>query len=173
MSPLVKVGLVVGGYVVAFLVAGAAVAIHVAATSGPDSQASSGMYAFGDVFLFLAVFAVAAVPSTAAALFLLRAYRSFWLGLSAVALGIATTGLVALIGYAASRTADAGSILHAWSALAVLRILGAPLVALIFLLSGLFAPRRSSRIALVIATAIEAGVFVYVAFIWFYPFRSD
>jgi hypothetical protein len=172
MRPLGKVGLVVAGYVVAFLVAFAAVAIHVAAPSGPDRQGSSGMYAFGDVLLFLVVLAGAAVPSTAAALFLLRSYRSFWLLLSVVALGIAATGLVALMDYVASRTADAGSIVHAWSALAVLRILGAPLFALVFLLSGLFAPKRSSRVALLVATAIEAGVFAYVAFIWFYPFRS-
>ena len=81
------------------------------------------------------------------------------------------TGLVAFIDYVASRIADAGSIVHAWSALAVLKILGAPLFALVFLLSGLFAPRRSSRVALLVATAIEAGVFAYVAFIWFHPFR--
>src|SRR5882672_8662198 len=139
MRPLAKVGLVVAGYVVAFLVASAVVAIHVATTSGPDPQASSGMYAFGDSVLFLAVFGVAAVPSTAAALFLLRSYRSFWLVLCVAALGIASTGLVALVDYVATRTAtaDAGSILGILSALAPLRILIAPLFALGFLLCGL------------------------------------
>jgi len=130
------------------------------------------MYGFGDDLLFLAVFGVAAVPPTAAALFFLRSYRSFWLVLSVVALGIATTGLIALIDYVAPRTADAGSILHTWSALAGLRILSAPLFVLAFLLSGLVAPNRSSRIALLVATAIEAAVFAYVAFIWFHPFRA-
>ena len=172
MRPLAKIGLVVAGYVVAFLVASAVVAIHVAATSGPDAQASSGMYAFGDSVLFLAVFGVAAVPSTAAALFLLRSYRLFWLVLCVAALGIAATGLVALVDYVATRTAVAGSILGTWSALAVLRILIAPLFALGFLLSGLFAPNRNSRIALFIATAIEATVFACGAFILFQPFRS-
>jgi hypothetical protein len=172
MRALVRAGLVVAGYVVAFAIASAVVVIYVAATSGPDRQAYSGMYAFGDSLLFLAVFGVAAVPSTGAALFFLRPYRSFWVVLSVVALGIATTGLAALIDYVAARTADALSILHAWSALAVLRILAAPLFALAFLLSGLFAPNRSSRIALLIATVIEAAVFAYVAFIWFHPFRT-
>jgi len=172
MRPPAKVGLVVAGYVVAFLVAFAVVAIHVAATSGPDRQVYGAMYGFGDDLLFLAVFGVAAVPPTAAALFFLRSYRSFWLVLSVVALAIATTGLVALIDYIAPRTADTGSILHTWSALAGLRILSAPLFVLAFLLAGLFAPNRSSRIALLVATATEAAVFAYVAFVWFHPFRS-
>ena len=172
MRPLVKIALVVAGYVVAFLVAFAVVAIHVAATSGPDRQVYSAMYGFGDDLLFLAVFGAAAVPPSAVALFFLRSYRSFWLALSVLALGIATTGLVALIDYVAPRIADAGSTLHTWSALAGLRILSAPLFVLAFLLSGLFAPSRSSRIALLVATAIEAAVFAYVGFVWFHPFRS-
>ena len=172
MRPRVKVALVVAGYLGAVIVASAAVAIHMAATSGPDWQGSSGMLAFGESLLFLAVFGLAAVPPTAAALFFLRPYRSFWLVLSVVALGIAATGLVALIGSVAARTAAAGSILHIWSALASLRILIAPLFVLAFLLSGLFAPNRSSRIALLGATAIEAAVFASIAFIWFNQPRS-
>ncbi len=172
MRPLVKVGLVVAGYVVAFLVAFAVVAIHVAATSGPDRQVYSAMYGFGDDLLFLAVFGVAAVPPSGAVLFFLRPYRAFWRVLSVVALGTATTGLAALIINIAAQTGDAGSILHTWSALASLRILGAPLLALAFLLSCLFAPNRFSRIALLVATVIEAAVFAYVALMWFRPFRS-
>jgi len=163
-----KAGLVVTGYVAACAV----VAIYVIATNGPDRQGYSGMYAFGDSLLFLAVFGVAAVPATGAALFFLRPYRSFWLVLSVAALGIAITGLAALFDYVAAQTADARSILHAWSALAVLRILVAPLFALTFLLSGFLAPNRSSRIALLVATVVEATVFISVAFIWFHPFRS-
>jgi hypothetical protein len=53
----------------------------------------------------------------------------------------------------------------------VLRILVAPLFAIFFLLSGLFAPNRSARIALLVATAIEMAVCVYVGFTWFHPFR--
>jgi len=130
------------------------------------------MYAFGDSLLFLAVFGVAAVPATGAALFFLRPYRSFWLVFSIAALGIAVTGLAAFIDYIAARTADAASIVHAWSALVVLRILVAPLLALAFLLSGFFAPNRSSRIALLVATVSEVAVFASVAFIWFHSYQS-
>lgn len=168
MRPLVKVGLVVTGYVVAF-VAAAVVAIHVAATSGPYRQGAGGMYGFGDDLLFLAVFGLAAVPPTSAVLFFLRPYRAFWLVLSVVALSIASTGLAALIVYVAPRTDDVRSILHTISALSPLRVLVAPLFALTFLLSCLFAPNRSSRVALLVATVIEAAVFAYVASIWFHP----
>ena len=48
MKPSLKVAVVAGGYIVAFLMASAVVAIRVANTSGPDAQASSGMYTFGD-----------------------------------------------------------------------------------------------------------------------------
>jgi hypothetical protein len=166
-----KVGLVVAGYVVAFLVASGVVAIYVARTSGPDRQTYAAMYHFGDSLLFLAVFGVAAVPSTGAALFFLRSHRPFWRAFSVAALAIAASGLAAFVAYVSAQTADAGSVLHFWSAIAVLRIFVAPLFALVFLLSGLFAPGRSSRIALFVATLVEAAVSACVALIWFHPFR--
>ena len=67
-----KVGMIAGGFAGAFLVAWAAVAVHVAATSGPDRDASSGMYAFGDAILFLAVFVFAAATSIGLGLFYLN-----------------------------------------------------------------------------------------------------
>ena len=167
MKTRAKIALVVCGYVGALLVASAIVAVYVAATSGPDRQAYSGMYAFGDSLLFLAVFGVAAVPATGSALFFLRPYPSFWRVLSVVAPAIAATGLAAFVVYFAAQTAGAGSLLHSWSGLAVLRILVAPLLALAFLLSGLFASSRSSRIALFVAALIEAAVFAGVALMWF------
>jgi hypothetical protein len=160
MTPRIKVASVLGGYIVAFLIASVVVAIYVAATSGADRQAYGAMYGFGDSLLFLAVLGVAAVPATAAALFFLRPCRSFWLVLSVVALALALTGVAACIEYLGARTAfRTGSTPSAWSGLAVLRILVAPLFALTFLLSGLFAPSRFARIALVVAAVIEAAIF--------------
>src|SRR6267142_196801 len=71
MKPILKVGVVAVGYLAALLVASAAVAIRLAHTSGPDAQASSGMYAFGDALLFVVVFGVAALVPSGAALFAL------------------------------------------------------------------------------------------------------
>ena len=170
MRTPVKVGLVVAGHVGAFGVASAVVAAHVAMTNGPDRQGASGMYAFGDSLFFLAAFGVAAVPATGAALFFLRPYRRFWLGLSVAAIVIATTGLAALVSYVGGRSAGPGSALQYLAGLAVLRILMAPLCASAFFLSALLAPNRSSRIALAVAALAETVVIIYMALIWFQPF---
>ena len=49
---VVRSAIVFGAYGAALLAASAAVAINVAATSGPDRQGASGMYAFGDGIAF-------------------------------------------------------------------------------------------------------------------------
>jgi hypothetical protein len=72
MRPSVKVGIVASGIVAALLIASAVVAVRVAFTSGPAVQASSGMYAFGDLILFVAVFGAVGLVLVGAALFLIR-----------------------------------------------------------------------------------------------------
>jgi hypothetical protein len=125
MNASLKVGVVVGGYVAAFLVASAAVGIRLANTSGPDAQASSGMYAAGDALLFAAVFGVAALVPTGAALFFLRPYRRFWTVLSTFSLGVAVTGLAAVALFAIGRYA-APSPVAIGVALSVLRFSSRP-----------------------------------------------
>lgn len=139
-----KIAVVAGGYIAAFLVAATAVAIRIANTSGPDAQASSGMYAFGDALLFVAVFGVSALGPTGAALFFLRPYRRFWTVLSALGLALAVTGITAVILFAVGRHATT-SPLATWAGLSVLRILVAPPLALTFLVCTIFAPHRSHR----------------------------
>src|SRR6185369_14182295 len=143
----------------ALVVASVAVGIYIAATSGPDRQDYAGMFAFGDFILFLAVFGLAAVPASGAALFFLRPNRSFWRVASVVALAIATTGIAALASYLLSQSTDARSFLGVWTALSPLRILLAPLCAVAFFLAGLFAPTRSSEVAFLVAATVEAAVF--------------
>jgi hypothetical protein len=71
MNSAVKIAIVAGGYLLAFLVASAAVALHAALTNQSVAQASGGMSAFGDLVLFVIVFGAAAVVPTGAALFFL------------------------------------------------------------------------------------------------------
>ena len=149
MRTSVKIGLVAAGYVGAFVIASLVVMLYVALTSGPDRQGSDGMYAFGDSMLFLAVFVMAGLPSTGAApYFFLRPSRSFWRALSIVAIVVATTGLLALVGYLAWQNPALAADLPWWFALSPIRILMSPLFALVFLLAALFAPNRFARIAL-------------------------
>ena len=171
MRAAAKVGLVAAGYVGAFLVASAVVAVYVASTSGPDRQTYGAMYDFGDSLLFLAVLAVAAVPATGAALFFLRPHRSFWLAICVAAPAVAVTALVAMIEYVAGQ--GAGAAAHtSWSALAVLRILASPLFAGAFFLSALLAPGRAFRLVLFTAGLIEMVVCGWVAVTWFHPFQA-
>ena len=153
-----KVALVVAGYVVAVLVAAGVVAVYVSLTDGPDRQASSGMYAFGDSLLFLAVFGVVGAVPTGAGLFYLRPCRRFWPVLAVAALVIAATGALALVDYLATGT-DRSLLPAVWSAFGVLRILVAPLLALGFGLATVFAPSRSPRLALLAAALTEVAVF--------------
>jgi hypothetical protein len=165
MRPAAKAGLVALGYVAALAITALVAAIQFADTSGPDPQ--GGMAAFGDSLMLLGVFGVAAIPATLAALFFLRPYPAFWLALSLASLGVASTSAIAAVIHGASSAAEASSFLQRWSMLAALRILVAPLFAMLWLLSGLFAPTRSARYALMSASLIETAVFAYVALGWF------
>lgn len=167
-KPFLKVGVVVLGYLAAFLVASGAVAIRLANTSGPDAQASSGMYAFGDAVLFVAVFGVAALVPMGGALFFLRRYRPFWTVLSTFGLVVAVTGLAAVAAFAIGRNA-APSPLATWAAFSVLRILVAPLLTLTFLVCAVFSPYRFPRLALLAGTIMEAAVSAYGGLVWFIP----
>jgi len=157
----------VAGYVAAFLVASAALAIRLAQTSGPDAQASSGMYAFGDMFLFLGVFGVIALVPTGAALFFLRSRRILWIVLSVVALAVALTGVAAMTLYVVGRTADTRTALGVWAGLSPLRILAAPFFTLGFFMSGVISPHRFPRMALLLAAFFEAAVSACAWWLWF------
>lgn len=175
MSPALRIGLVAAGYAGAFLVAAAVVAVRMAHTDGPDAQASSGMHAFGDAYLFIAVFGLLALVPTGAALVFLRPYRRFWFVLGAVGLGVAFTGAAAAALYALARHAVAPSPLALWADLSVLRILLAPVLAPAFLVFALLSPHRSPRFAFLGATAVEVLVVAYATVVWFFPllFHGD
>lgn len=162
MNGPAKVGIVIGGYAGAVLIAVAVVAVQVALTSGPSGQASSGMFAFGDSVLFLAVLGIAAIPATCAALLFLRPHLLFWRILSVAALVTAATAVAAVIALAAQDVAR-DSVLHSFDFLAFLRIPLAPILAIAFCLAGLFAPNRSARVSLFVATVVEGSVMGIVA----------
>jgi hypothetical protein len=158
MKALAKVGLVGAGYIGAVAIASAVVAVYIAATQGPDRRDYAAMFDFGDSLLFLGVFGLAAVLPTGAALFFLRPHRWFWRALSIAAMVLAATSAAAFVVMLVGRGAGARSLASA-AAVASLRILIAPLFALAFAVSTVFAPSRKPRLALVAATAIEAMVF--------------
>jgi hypothetical protein len=73
MSNPAKIGLVIAGYVLACLAASGAVSVYQWFTQSAAAQASAGMFAFGDLLLFLFLFGIFALLPTGAGLyFLLR-----------------------------------------------------------------------------------------------------
>jgi hypothetical protein len=167
MKPALKVGAVAAGYFAAFVLASVAVAIRVANTSGPDAQAASGMYAFGDSVLFVAVFGLAGLLPTGAALFFLRPYRSFWVAISSAGLLVALIGVGAATLFAFGRGIPTTSALGMMAGLSVLVILAAPLSALAFLMAALLSPHNAPRLAFLGAALLEAAVVAYAGYIWF------
>ena len=71
MSRLAKLGLVIGGFIAACLVAYGAVYINDFFMDPAVLQASSGMSAFGDLILFVGVFGVLALFPTGLMLYFL------------------------------------------------------------------------------------------------------
>src|SRR5262245_57809933 len=157
MRPATKLGIVVAGYVIAVIVAITVTVVYIYLTDSPDRDRSSGMYAFGDSLLFLAVLTLASIPATGAALYFLRPCRAFWIAISVASLAYAATAIPAVIDHFTPRALGAPMI--GWSAPLSLRLVLAPLSGFAFFLGGLFAPGLRFRIALFGAMAIEAGAF--------------
>ena len=68
-------GLVFGGYLAACLIASGVLYLWQLSTQNATAQASAGMYAGGDVLLFIGVFgALALIPTGLAGYFLLRKF---------------------------------------------------------------------------------------------------
>jgi hypothetical protein len=165
MLPAVaKAGIVVGGYAVAALVAFCVVSIYISQTSGPDRDASAGMYAFGDSLFFIAVFGIVSIIPTAMALVFLRQSRTFWLACSIAGLAVASTSLVVV-----AVTVFAPQSTSVWAMLAFPRIFLSPFLAAAFGLSALIAPEARFRWCLFGAASAEGISSVYGFAHWFAP----
>ena len=159
MKPLVKAGIVAAGYAAALALACGVVYLRIQAyANNPDAQASQGMYAFGESVLFVFAFGVAALPPTGLALYFLRPVRRFWRVIAAGALVLASTGVVAAMVYWAERLhPPLTSVLTWWTALAVLRMIIAPLVTAALIVCAAFAPEPRPRRMLMIAAVCEGA----------------
>jgi hypothetical protein len=166
MSRRYKLGVVLGGYVAALLVACATTYVHAAIEARIDpAQASGGMQAFGDSLLFVGLFGFLALIPTALALYFLRPFEKFWTVFSVASLAIAATGPVAALMIGMSHESPgAGMAVSFWG---LLKVLGAPLFGIGFLICAGIAPMRRSRRVLLAAAAIEFAVSGYAFFCLF------
>lgn len=161
LRPWTKAGIVAGGCVAAVLLACLAVWVRVRLTGGADAPASSGMFAFGDLLLGLAVFAAVAGVPFGLALYWLRPVALFWTLLAAAAVVFALTGpvgvLVSLSPYPDSFVGPVG----------MLRVWLMPPAALTLGLCGLFAPRGKPRWILIVAGLTEGVIAAAYLFAFF------
>jgi hypothetical protein len=160
-----KIVFIIGGYMVAVGAALVLAYVRVQMTSGPDRDASAGMYAFGDLLWFLFLLGILTLPVTALALYFLRAERWFWKLFSGAALAVASTAALASILFFAGR-GQSGGLLGNLAGVSVLRILAEPLFATVFVVGAVPAPERPFARALLAAGVIEAVSFVPVLLYW-------
>jgi hypothetical protein len=159
MNRLLKLALVLVGYIAALLLTCAFFYVRGLLTRNDTSQASAGMQAFADLILFVGMFGFLSLVPTALALYFLRSWEKFWTVFSFACLAFAATGPVA-----------AALIQRNWAIIGFLglpRVLGAPLLCLAFLISAVIAPPRCSRWPLLAAAALEGAVGAYAFFCLF------
>ena len=171
IPPIVKWAVVIAGYIAAFVIANAAVNAR-DLQSSPQDQASSGMYAWADMILFLEVFGLAAILPTALALFFLRPIQGFWIVFSLGAIAFAATGLAAALIVALTSRMDhepTQYLVQLLAALGVMREMMSPAAAVTFVLATFTAPTRRFRLALLATTLIEGSVGLYSFYRWFAP----
>jgi hypothetical protein len=143
---LLKLGIVLAGYGTAFLLTCAFFYVR-EFVMPQDAQASAGMQAFADLFLFLAMFGTLSLIPTGLALFFLRKSARFWSVFSILCLAFAATGPVSAI-----------CIQRSWGALEffkIPRVLGAPLFCLAFLIAAALVPTRRVRPPLIILNPVD------------------
>jgi hypothetical protein len=162
LRPSARVGTVLLGFVVALVLAWVAVMLRQRATQSAEAQASSGMYAFGDFVLGVAVFAAVAVVPTGLALAWLRPVAWFWSVTVGTAMLWTFTGCLALV----AAIAASGST-PPWLSGAHARIGIMPLSALAFGTTALFAPRLRHRWLLLATALTDAALFAGVVFVKF------
>jgi hypothetical protein len=75
MSRLTKFGLVFLGYILACLAASGVASMYQRLTQDPAAQSSAGMYAFGDLLLFIGVFGLLMIVPTGLAIYYLLRRR--------------------------------------------------------------------------------------------------
>src|SRR5262245_15167011 len=156
-----KLGIVLTGYVLAFVISIFMTALADRQFSPEDNQEMGGMIAGGEVMYGSAVFVLASLAPTGLGLWFLRPNRRFWSAFSSAGLWFAIVGLSAVL---ATLTVQPPLLLFV-GLLGLVQMLGSPLWILSFALFAAFAPapepRRRMLAALVIEFAIAACGLVY------------
>jgi hypothetical protein len=170
MKKLLKPGLVLASYVVAFVIAFALAWLRKRSLQAVDPvQFYGGMYGFGDLLFFCGLFGALTLIPTAMALYFLRPFPKFWNFISIAALILASTAPIAVILFFLFHGSNAPGWENTISFVAVVKVMATPFFAFGFLITACISPPQPRRWALFTAAAIEAAVcvcgLVHLAFV--------
>ena len=164
MNRTFKILLVLGGYVLAFLIALGGAVLQSVLKSADITQGSPGMSAFGDLMFFMGAFALLCVPPTLLGLWFLRKSTLFWNLAAGAVLAFAFTAPLA---EGTRSYIQWAGLYHDWGVwvdlVALLRTFGTPILAIASGLCAFIAPTPKTRWALCLAAAIESGTAFYIA----------
>src|SRR5262245_21649985 len=166
-----KLGIVLTGYVLAFVISIFMTALADRQFSPEDNQEMGGMIAGGEVMYGGAVFVLASLALTGLGLWFLRPNRRFWSAFSSAGLWFAIVGLAAVLaGPATTGVAPpesllvfvgVGLIVPIVHLLGLLQMLGSPLWILSFALFAAVAPAPDLRRRMLAALVIEFAIAAY------------
>jgi hypothetical protein len=164
MKKLMKIGSLIGGFILAFACASLAAYWDDLRTAQFQSQ-SPGMVAGGEMILFIGVFAFMSVFPIGLALFFLRSEEKFWNLFSIFAIGVALTGPVAEGLMITIKVLQFYP--HSWLALiifvAMLRVFGSFIFVFGFILFAFITSLQIPRRRLLIAAGIESALLLFMA----------
>ena len=164
-----KLGVVLGGYVLAVIVAAVTGWAYDARLRTLPYDTSGGMYAGGQLLASLAAFLVVALVPTLLALWFLRRNLGFWNGVAVASIAFAGFGLLAVLATLAARGAHRTIPFVLLDLVGLSQLLGAPLWLGAFVLFALLAPSPAIRRRLSVAVALELVIGVFAIVHWFAP----
>jgi hypothetical protein len=167
MSRWAKVGIVLGGYVAAFIASIVAGWLYNWRVSKLPYDTSGGMYAGGEMIQSLAAFFLVALVPTVLALWFLRGNDRFWNTVAGAALVFAVVGLFAVV--SPMVIPERVGVMLFLSLIAVMHLLGAPLWFLSFGVFALLAPTRATRRKMTLAVIIEGVTGICCLIHWLVP----
>jgi hypothetical protein len=158
MKLSMKVGIVLAGYVLAFIASVATVTIYDSHFTAADNQAMGGMIAGAELMYGTGMFLLVALAPTLLALWFMRKSRPAWSWFTGFGLAFAIVGLAAVFSTLAIREPPRAPLIMLASVIGVAQMLGSPLWIGGFALFAWLAPTRDLRWRMLFATAIEVAV---------------
>src|ERR1044072_1303943 len=146
-----KIGIVLGGYVLAMVVSTVAVAIYDTRFTAHDNQTMGGMIAGGEMLYGGGVFVLASLLPTGLALWFLRRHRPSWSVFSIVCVAFSIVGLVAALLFTNQAVAARVPMFELLGLFGIVQMLGSPVWIAGMGLFAWLAPARDLRQRMLVA----------------------